>query len=188
MVLTPNFFNVHVDRSDGVGHAHLQLDDPTRWYEIVDILDSVGPVTAWEPLTFTLSEGVGVCDYMLNSLSRLCSRRMFDVVEANRAASDDLQWLECRLVDASGIAREYGLIHFSSHPDVLDRGSTIWAAHDMLVKPVVDLDKAVGQHIFSFPHSRVHLVVSSSMRGALQDAGCTGVEFSAIAVTPSTTP
>ena len=172
------YFYLHWRDEEGASVAEGD-DDP----ELDMILDEPATVDEWSGLELRLPSG-GLTDYLANDVGvRLCSLRLRDLIESHRSATDEVQWLQAQVLDSSGQGHPYFVLHFVSHPDVLDRERTITARDDFVVKAVLDRNRVAGHNVFAFPGAEIRVIVSGVLRHAILAAGCTGVDFSELPIT-----
>jgi hypothetical protein len=170
------FFFVHLLDREGVPVAYGAYD-PDRDKRLVE----PGWVERWATLELQVTSSEPT-DYLANNVGvRLCSARLRDAVELNRGADDELQWLEARVVDASGVEHEYFVLHLPLQPDVLDPQRTIRAGGWFVVKPVLSVVRVGSHRVLSFPGAATRLIVSETVKAAIVKEGCTGVDFSKVA-------
>ncbi len=137
-----------------------------------------GEVTDWSPLKFMLRDG-DYCDYLsTNSVHRVCSERLRNILDDHCGQKDELQWLPLS-VHLGNEAKAYYALHFPNPADVLDIEKTMWVnGTDLVIKPVFSSDKLSGHSVFSFPKDEsLPLFVDTSAKIAIEDAGCTGLQF-----------
>lgn len=147
--------------------------------ELGPLLAEPGTVEDWQPLELDLEDQVST-DYLANDIGiRLCSPRLRAVLDSKRGAKDQLQWLAALVRDRQG-AREYSILHFPDLPDVLDPQRTIKARGWFVVKPVIALNSTDGHTVFSFAGAKTRVIVSDTVRRAIIEAECSGVDFSPI--------
>ena len=144
------------------------------------LLAEPSPVLDWKPLSFTLRGGA-FADYQANTLAiRLCSERLMDTVEANRADGDAVQWLPSTVTNDSGETRAYFVLHIAAAHDVLDKKRTLFARGDFVVRACLDESLVARHRVLGLPGCVHSLIVEAQIREALESAGCTGLEFSRV--------
>lgn len=148
----------------------------------LEVLAEPGLVEDWEPLELVLREG-SPTDYLANNLGvRLCSKRMRTAIEAASAGADQFQWLDAQVMDESGNVHTYYVLHFPTLPDVLDPDRTIKSRGWFVVMPVIAGSRVGAHRAFSFPGGSSRMIVANDVRQAIEQAGCTGVDFAAVAL------
>jgi len=172
--MTKTVFQI-LGSSHGVsGVASIVLPDIFR-------LPKAGRVNNWNPLTLNLVDGE-FADYLGSNLGcRLCSDRLKSILDSHAFVSDDIQWLPV-VVEQGTIKKNYSILHFPNPPDILHKNKTIFV-DDFVVKPVLSAD-AIGQHkVFSYPKGgELPLFITQSVKEAIDSEGCTGLEFTRVAV------
>ena len=122
-----------------------------------------------------------LADDMTNdSFRRLWSRRLKDLVESYVQDDDNYLFLPVRLVHArtKKLTRYFALV-FPSPRDVLDMKRTTFVEDtDLVIKPVLALEKVGAQSIFTYPGSEdVVTFVHRDLAVAIQASGCSGIKF-----------
>jgi hypothetical protein len=116
-------------------------------------------------------------DYLPNNLGiRLCSVRMRDLIDVHLAPGDSVQWLPAEVVDIYGTGHDYFVLHIPGDDDVLNGSRSIMAG-DFVVKPVIDVDKVKGRHMFRLPEAMLTVFVSAELKRVLSEAAITGAHF-----------
>lgn len=171
------FFFLHLRDEADVAVAH-GSDDP----QLDEVLAEPGLVEDWKPLEVVVREG-SPADYLANNVGvRLCSKRLRTAIDAASADADQLQWLDAQVIDESGNVRTYYVLHFPTLPDVLDPDRTIKSRGWFVVKPVIARSRVGTHRVFSFPGGTSRMIVAEDVRKAIEKAGCTGVDFAAVAL------
>lgn len=171
------FFFLHL-RDEPEAPVAYGIDDPER----DELLVEPGRVEGWVPLEVEVRGGAPT-DYLANNVGvRLCSERLKEALEQASTGADEFQWLDAEVLDEAGTRHKYYVLHFPALPEVLDPERTITSRGWFVVKPVVARSR-VGQHcVFSFPGGTSRTVITDQVRKAIEQAGCTGVDFAPVAV------
>ena len=103
-----------------------------------------------------------------------------DIVEANRADGDAVQWLPSTLTNESGETTACFVLHFAAAYDVLDNERTLFAGGDFVVRACLDESLVARHRVLRLPRSVHSLIVEARIREAIESAGCTGLEFSRV--------
>lgn len=141
------------------------------------ILPYRGEVRGWKPILLDLREGA-YPDYLASNLGRrLCSEKLKAILSDGASPDDKLQWLPLNVRDGRE-SRAYYLLHFPDPPDILDKRKTIFAAKDVVVKPVF-LGKALEDHrVFTYRKNEgLPLFVVDEIKRELENKQCTGIDF-----------
>ncbi len=171
-----SYFFLHLLDEGAASVAHAE-DDPDRDAALCE----PGRVEEWCPLSLRLT-GREAADYLANNAgARLCSPLLRDVIDEHLTPEHGVQWLDAAVVDRSGQRKPYFVLHFTSHPDVLDERRSITARGNFVVKPVIARSRAEAYHAFSFPGGSTRIIVSNQLKDAIEAAGCSGVDFAAVA-------
>jgi len=91
-------------------------------------------------------------DYQPNSLAwPIFSERLKNVIDSQTTGEKPFDWLTVTIRQNSKLSRQYYLLRFSRHQDVLSLEHSVFAGRnvDFLVKPVFDSKKIEGLTIFS---------------------------------------
>jgi hypothetical protein len=172
-----NYFYIHYSEENdefGVGYAPKDME--------FDFLDTPKTVHSWKPITLFLKEGE-FSDYLANDLGwRLCSEKLMHVIERCRGESDAIVWLPLYVEDAYGNKKPYFVLHLPDKLDILDKEKTIFVTGEVIVKGVLDSSKVEGRCVFSFPGDMLRLIVAQEVKEIIEQAGCTGIEFSKVPV------
>lgn len=123
-------------------------------------------------------------DYLPNNIgARLCSLLMKRAVDGSIGPLDEVQWLPASVVDRSGNANEYFVLHPRA-AGLLNAAESV-VGGDFVVKPVFSKAKLRGRNVLRVPDSTLTLVVTERVRRALVNAECSGVDFEEPAVRAS---
>jgi hypothetical protein len=126
-----------------------------------------------ESLPLQLDEGEPV-DYQPNRLIwRLCSQRLRRILDEHKAPADELRWIPVPL-SAGGRTLPYFRLESTPLPQLLHASPTM--ADEMIVKPVLDLDRAAPHHVFLLDEDG-NAIVTQPIRDAIAAAGCRGVAY-----------
>lgn len=143
------------------------------------ILDGSASTTNWDP---PLLEATGrdLDDYLANDIGlRLCSPKLREVIDRCALGSDDLEWLEARVIFHNE-SHQFFALNPPVHPEVIDPIGTIYSGERFVVRPVISLEHAAGHNVFSFQEGSVRTIISEAVRHAIENAGCTGVDFAPV--------
>lgn len=177
------FYNIFYAGDFGIPFASSDIDP-------VGLIPKRGGITSWTPLELVIKPGKwegALADFVNSNLSaRLCSRRLRDLLDGLRSATDEVQWLPAYVTDLAGNRVEHFVLHFPEPPDVLnlEPGETIYHNCDngqrILIRPCLSRTKAKGRKLFNIPGLEVATIVDESVKQALEAAGMLGMEFSPI--------
>jgi hypothetical protein len=145
-------------------------------------LASPEPVSVWPDLELSVDGAQAkLPDYLANDIGlRLCSPLLRNVIEAQRSPVDNLQWLPVHVRTDNGMVHDYFALHFPWPLNSIDSDRSILAG-DFVVKPVLS-KKLLGDHaVFSLPARTTTMFVETTVRHAIEAAGCTGIEFDRVA-------
>lgn len=174
MVAISDFFYVFIPDD-----AALALADAPHDPELGKRVRAGGQITDWKVLNFELGPGL-VSDYLANSFAfRLCSQRLREVIEQGKGPADSIQWLPAVVKEGNGQTLNYWVLHFPDVPNVINVSQTKMAG-PVIIKAVLDARLVARYRVFSFPNQSHSLVVSQHVRDLIQQAKCTGVEFSRV--------
>jgi len=141
-----------------------------------DVLSEGVSYEDWEPVPFTLQDGI-FADYQLNDLDwTLCSAKLKSVIDGNAAKDDVIQWLDAMVVDQNGKEARYYILHLPYRPEVLDREKTI-RDDEFIDTPVLDLRLVKNHRVFSYSGAGSRVIVAEEVKTAIERAKCTGMEF-----------
>jgi len=108
---------------------------------------------------------------------RLCSEKLYDILERSKSKKDVLQWLDAEVESESGEKRRYYLLHFPEPGDLLDESKCMYFENN-LVKHVLDIKACSGQEVFGYVGcSTVSFIVSQKVRDELKHARCSGLIY-----------
>ena len=125
-----------------------------------------------ESVPLQLDEGEPV-DYQPNFMVwRLCSERLRRILDEHKALVDELRWIPVPL-SAGGRTLQYFRLLSTPLPRLLHPSSIM--AGPMIVKPVLDADRAAPHHVFVLSEDG-NAIVAQPIRDAIA-AGCRGVAF-----------
>jgi hypothetical protein len=178
MAMMEHYFKVNFAESV-LGSAETDVGD------LVFLPDSK-VVEGWKEFKLKLVEGDWT-DYLLSEQTlRICLEKMRDILDRGALPGDRLQWLPVWGVARGGKSKPYYVLHLPAPPDILDREhSTI--INDMIVKPVFRADALSEHGVFShLGGSETALFVAASVKEKLEEAECTGLEFSPAQIFPPT--
>lgn len=136
-----------------------------------------GRVDNWIPLVLDLREGY-YADYQGSDLAwRLCSDRLREILDDATGELDVFQWLPVTVISESE-DRAYYILHFPEPPDVLGVAETLYAAPNLVIKPAFRRNAMTDHSVFSYPaNDGLSLFVTDTVKGRIEAAGCTGLEF-----------
>lgn len=166
------------EREPGLAH--------TDKHPVLDLgLTQPEEFSGWTPLPFSLTEGEAL-DYLGNNVGvRLCSPKLRAIIE-RFSPPGRIQWLEAPVSGEGTESVSYSILHFIENPDVIDWDASIVAGSNRsIVKAVLLGDQLEGEDVFGFGTGTLRIVVSNRVRDAIVEAGCTGIEFSGVPVSPA---
>jgi len=166
------FYLTRPDKHEGFVPVAYGQYDP----DLYPLLSKGDRIDGWSPRQLVV-ESDELEDYLVNNVGvRLCSSRMRDIIDRNLGPRDEVQWLEAEVTDISGTSHDYYVLHLIGGDGAVDEKRSIMV-RDFVVKPVIDITKTVGRNLLTLPGGAVRFFVSDDVRGALLDAGITGVSF-----------
>lgn len=170
-----NYYHVYFDESEDLGVGRSRSEG--TWFA-----PEVGPVTAWTEPELELTNGA-FPDYLASDLGcRLCSERMKQVLESSATRADVVQWLPVQVISRDGV-RRYWFLHFPEPVAAL--GKLTIRQGDFVVKPFLSKARLRGHAVLTYPGGEgVALVVSETVKRALESAALTGFECSPAATEP----
>lgn len=124
---------------------------------------------------FDLRDGEA-SDYLANDMGwRLCSAKMRNVVDAHLPSLLDA-WLPVSVTEG-GSERAYSVLLAPDASDALHRDRSIYSRQGRLVKPVIDRERVGEREVFTVGERDLTMIVTESVRSALESAGCTGIRY-----------
>jgi hypothetical protein len=175
LVMAREFYSLFGEETDVFGVACFAAK--RRQYR----LTPDAPVIAWSPPVVELRSG-RFTDYLGCDLNvHLCSEKMHQVLDGFKSSIRDSQWLSLTVVRSNGQRRPYYILHLYSAPDVLDKTKTVFLPDGgRLVRPCLAPESLQGLSVFRLPNAPEHLIVSEEVRLALEEADCTGLQFTRV--------
>lgn len=123
-------------------------------------------------------------DYQPNSLAwPIFSERFKNLINSQTTGEKPFDWLTVTIRQNSKVSRQYYLLRFTKHQDVLDLEHSVFAGRnsDFLVKPVFDAKKVAGLTIFSAERDGEHITsgiyVSQQIKDLARKQGLVGLNF-----------
>lgn len=123
-------------------------------------------------------------DYQPNSLAwPIFSERLKNVIDSQTIGEKPFDWLTVTIKQNSKVSRQYYLLRFIKHQDVLNLEHSVFAGRnaDFLVKPVFDSNKIENLTIFSAPKDDGQITsgiyVSQQVRDVAKAQGLVGLNF-----------
>jgi hypothetical protein len=170
-----HYFYVHFEEEDSLGIGYVKENVS------FDLISNIDVIHNWKPINILLKNGKNA-DYLANDLGwRICSPKLRDILDGGQGRKDILQWLPVYVEDTEQQSEfEYFVLIFPNNDDVIDREKSILAGKDSVVQAVLDMNKTSGHSVFSLPGEVTTLIVSKSVREAIENAHCTGIEFSTV--------
>ena len=168
------YFAVYGSRDDSLGVAYVERPDDDEVYS-----RRSGQIVQWSPVNLILRDGE-LCDYPATDLGAMvCSGKMRKILENYVAPSDNLQWLDVRIVAAERVDSFY-ILHFPEEPDVLDLERSVFDEFGV-VRPVISNRKAELHGVFVREKGDKGFVVSDRAKKGMEDAGLRGLVFERVA-------
>ncbi|HKP52976.1 MAG TPA: DUF1629 domain-containing protein [Chloroflexia bacterium] len=131
----------------------------------------------WHMPTFQLRDGP-FDDYLANNTGLpLCSKKMLDVLEAQRDKNDLVEWLPVQ-VQAENEQREYFILHLLEELDVVNQSKSIVNVRGGVVRLHLNLLNVGAHHLFKYKGSgNTTVCLSNRLRLALIKESCTGCHY-----------
>ena len=138
-----------------------------------------GEIDDWEPRFYTLTGELVDLQPELRGL-KLCSDRLKEVLDEERADIDVVQWPPAT-VEHHGTSYGYWVLHFPEFPDVVDRARStfqVMKEREFVNHAVLDSNKVVGRRLLASPERFLNaFVVAEEIRLRLVAEGFVGPDF-----------
>lgn len=147
--------------------------DTTLWSEINKLKEL--------PFNFVVVKGV-MQDYLANNRGLLLFSEKLSRILA-KFADQQVHWTSVNVMYESGGTLNYNALSFLGDHDVLHNERTLYnKVNGKVIKGVISLDKVQGLDLFVLPSCHRRFIVSEKVKQEIEQAGCTGVEFSKVPV------